>query len=278
MADKHQLRDMKAALRERMPARQINEAILISLRNRFVFTRVSKVANSSLKHLVYSMEKPTWAGPVRDDLIHDSQYGPVIRPAMLGLSSPILHRALYSDTFFRFTFVRNPYAKALSTYLDRYMAKHSTVRRLVNEVAVAQGWLAAIEDPVDFPTFLRAIAEMPQRHMEVHISPQYIQTLSEVIPHDFIGALETLAEDTSHVARRIWGRDDAALGFKSPSRTDATTRLKDSYRTEDIALINRLYQRDFEMFGYRMVQEPEAFSDPDVVFRKAGAGAALQKA
>lgn len=264
---KHRRQDMKTAMCERMPPRQINEAFLISLRNKFVYTRVPKVANSSLKHLVYSMEKPSWAGPVRDNLIHESQYGPLIRSEMLGLASPLFHRALFSGNFFRFTFVRNPYAKALSTYLDRYMSKHSTVRRLVNEIALKNDWVPSEDENVTFSEFLRAVEEMPPWHMEPHISPQYIQTLSELVTYSYIGSFETLVEDTQYVAKRIWGRDDVELGFKSPSRTNAITRLHEMCSDADIALINRLYERDFQVFGYQMVNRVADFEDDSAMQR-----------
>jgi hypothetical protein len=260
--------DMKKAMQALMPPRQINEAILISLRNNFVFTRVSKVANSSLKHLVYSMEKPAWSRPIRDNLIHDSLYGPVIRPDMLGLASPILHEALFSDSFYRFTFVRNPYAKVLSAYLDRYMAKDSSLRRLVNTSAVRNGWMSSADEDVSFSMFLRAIAETNPRHMEVHISPQYVQTMIDLVTYSYVGAFETLAEDTRHVAKRLWGKDDAALGFKSPSRTDATSRLLEIYTDADIALVNRVYERDFETFGYRMADRVADFADDSMAVRQ----------
>lgn len=269
MTDTCALQDMKTALRDRMPAPQINKAILISLKNRFVYARVPKVANSSIKHLIYGMEQAPGAQPIRDDLIHDINYGPVVRPAMLGLASPILHEALFADDFFRFTFVRNPYAKALSNYLDRYMAQHSTVRRQVNRIAVAQGWVSDPEAEVDFSTFLRSIAEMDARKMDIHISPQSTQVLSDLISYHYIGGFETLGEDMAWLANRIWQKPQIDLGFKSPSRTNATLRLKDSYGAQDIALVNRIYAKDFEAFGYRMIEGTGAFSDPDVVLRQA---------
>ncbi len=259
---------MDRAIRDRLPPRQFNEAFLISLPNRFVFARMPKVANSTLKHLIYSMEKMPWGRPIRDDLIHDSHYGTVTRPAMLGFSSQILHDALFSDQFFRFTVVRNPYAKTLSGYLDRYMSPNSSIRRIVNKIAAANGWLPSQDGDVTFSTYLRAIGDMPTRHMEVHVSPQVTQSLHDLVSYHFTGAFETLAADMQHVARTLWDRDDADLGFKSPSRTDATSRLREFYGADDIALVNRIYKRDFDAFGYPMVDSPGAFSDPDAIFRR----------
>ncbi|MDK3074537.1 sulfotransferase family 2 domain-containing protein [Sedimentitalea sp. JM2-8] len=350
MMDKTARQDMKQALQDRMPLRQVNEALLISLRNRFMFARVPKVANSSLKHLIYNMEKMPWSDPIREDMVHDSNYGPVLRPALLGYESPILHRALFSDRFFRFTFVRNPYARALSGYLDRYrdkgsviwravndtavrqgwltvpdgedlfsrdvlqryLAEHPTLRgtvqdianangwfpdpdddldfsshllkalsayvnghtaettrmaQIVNRIAVQNGWLASLEAEVDFSTYLRAIAEIDPRGMDVHVSPQTVQTLSDLVPYDHVGAFETLAEDVAIIGRRIWGREDAALGFQSPSRTDAGSRLQEIYTDADITLINRIYEKDFTTFGYRMVDKVADFSDGSAVLR-----------
>lgn len=351
MMDKSARQEMKQALQDRMPLRQVNEALLISLRNKFLFARVPKVANSSLKHLIYNMEKMPWSDPIREDMVHDSNYGPVLRPALLGYESPILHRALFSDQFFRFTFVRNPYARALSGYLDRYRdkgsvlwrtvngiaarqgwltvpegenlysrdvlqryrAEHpallSTVRdiaiangwvadpdgdadfsshlfkalsayvnshaaettrmaQIVNRIAVQNGWLASLDAEVDFSTYLRAVAEMDPHGMDVHVSLQTVQTLSDLVSYDHVGAFETLAEDVAIIGKRIWGRADAALGFQSPSRTDAGSRLQDIYTDADIALVNRIYEKDFTTFGYRMVDRTADFAEDGLILRQ----------
>lgn len=267
MADTAQLKEMKAALQARMPLAQVNKALLISLRNNFVFARVPKVANSSLKHLIYDMERMPNSDPIRDNMIHDNNYGPVIRPAMLGFASPLLHRALFSERFLRFTFVRNPYAKALSNYLDRYMDTGSTVRRVVNRTAVAQGVLSDPEGEVSFSAYLRAVEEMGMRGIDIHISPQSTQTLADLVRYEHVGAFETLAEDMAALAKRIWGKEDVALGFKSPSRTNATARLQEMCSDADVACINRLYEEDFATFGYRMLDRVADFADDSVVLR-----------
>lgn len=260
-------RALQKALAAQMPLRQIDKAILISLKNRFAYLRIPKVANSSIKHLVYRMESFHPKIEIRDNLIHDVHYGPVLRPSMLGFQSPLLRDALFSEDFFRFTFVRNPYAKALSNYLDRYMAKHGTVRRAVNRVALSQSWITDEEQEVSFSIYLRSVALMDPRKMDIHISPQSTQSLSGLVPIDFVGALETIEDDLQTVAKKIWKVDNVDLGFQSPSRTDAGSKLMQAYTLEDLEVVNRLYASDFVTYGYRKVSDPSQFGNANIIFR-----------
>lgn len=262
--------DLRHTLSGAMPLPKIDKAVLISLKNHFVYVRIPKVANSSIKNLIYRMESFHPNEKIREKLTHDIHYGPVIRPSMLGFNSPLLYRALFTGPFFRFTFVRNPYARALSNYLDRYMARHSTVRRQVNASAERLGLLPAGEDIVSFPAYLQAIAGMKPRGMDIHLTPQVTEALADLIPYDFVGGFETLAEDMTTIAQRVWKVDEIDLGFQSPSRTNATDRLRDAYTNDEIALVNQIYARDFETFGYRMVEDVAAFDDPGIVLRQQG--------
>lgn len=251
-----------------LPRNQVNKSILISLKNRFAYFRIPKVANSSLKHLIYRMESYPAGSEPRADMTHDINYGPVVRPAMLGFDSELFQEVLYSDTFFRFTFVRNPYAKALSNYLDRYMAKNSTVRKHVNRVALGEGWLKRENETVPFKTYLHCVSKMDTRRMEIHISPQRAQCLWDVVDFSFIGSFESLADDVLVVANTIWGENDVELGFQSPSRTNAATKLMENYDEEGLDLINSIYAQDFEAFSYRKLETPQAFSDPAALLRE----------
>ena len=254
-------------LRHEMSLRQVNKAILISLKNRFVYLRIPKVANSSIKHLIYRMESMAGDATLRDDMIHDIHYGPVVRPHMLGFNSALLQQALCSDDFFRFTIVRNPYAKALSNYLDRYMATHGTVRRQINRMAFDKGWISDRGTTADFSTYLQSATCMPLKQMDIHISPQYVQALVNIVEFDYVGSFETLSEDLSAIAGRIWGRTDIDLGFHSPAKTDAAAKLREAYSEATIAMVNEVYAKDFEVFGYPRVDKPEELSDPDALLR-----------
>lgn len=260
--------DLRRTLSGMLPLHKVDRAILISLKNRFVFARIPKVANSSIKNLIYRMESFHPQQKIRENLTHDIHYGPVIRPSMLGFNSRLLNRALFSKAFFRFTFVRNPYARALSNYLDRYMDKHSTVRHQINASATRLGLIPNGEEILPFPIYLTALSKMEPTGMDIHLTPQVREAMTDLIPYDFVGSFENLAEDLAWVAQRIWQVGEIDLGFQSPSRTNAADRLRDSYTSREIALVNSIYAADFETFGYRMVEDMAAFNDPTIVIRQ----------
>lgn len=259
--------EMPAALDRFMSPRDVHKAVILSLVNKFVYVRVPKVANSSIKFSIYSNEKPEGTGAIKPRIIHDIHYGPVIRPGMLGFSSPLLHKALFGPNFFRFTFVRNPYAKALSNYLDRYQAEKSGVRRHVNRVALREGWISKPDELVDFPHYLKAVEKMAPRAMEIHISPQTTQIMAGLIDYDEICAFEALDTEWDRIGKRLWKGYTPDLGNQSPSRTDAGEKLASYYSAADMARLNSVYARDFEVLGYPVLDRPEDFRKPGALLR-----------
>ncbi|MDM8167648.1 sulfotransferase family 2 domain-containing protein, partial [Roseovarius sp.] len=232
-----------------------------------IYTPLPKVANSSIKHLIYRMETFHSPEKIRDAAIHDINYGPVIRPSMLGFDSELLKEALFSREFFRFTLVRNPYARALSNYLDRYHSPNSTVRKQIGQVATEFGLQKVSNEPLGFSDYLFCLKHIPQRRQDIHLLSQVTYGLFDLLDYDFVGSFERIEQDLATVAKRIWDKDNVSLGFQSPSRTNAASKLRSAYSDKQVALINEIYAKDFHTFGYTMLTNAEDLSDPDALLR-----------
>lgn len=259
--------EMPDLFQKYMELQFVNKAILISLTNKFVYVRVPKVANSSIKFSIYNNERMTGTSPIKQRIIHDIHYGPIIRPAMLGFDSDILNEVLFGGNFFRFSFVRNPYAKALSNFLDRYQSEQSSVRKIVNRFAFKNGISKTREESLSFSDFLKAIIEIPENKMEIHISQQSTQLMLGLIEYDEICSFENIIEEWSRIGSRLWKNFSPDFDNMSPSKTDAGKKLSNYFTEADIELVNYLYQEDFANLGYSILKKPEQFLDINSLLR-----------
>lgn len=146
-----------------------------------------------------------------------------------GLAGP-LTRAQFQH-YFKFTFVRNPWARVHSWYQNVLRDSHHQ-RRL------------GLSADVDFDAFLQRCPDL----YETHPQTWWLQDSRGALAMDFIGRFENLKEDFAQVAERI-GLEDAELpwlvkGGGGESYTEA-------YSDEGRARVAQVYAEEIEQFGYR---------------------------
>jgi len=260
--------EMPDLFRKYMDLQFVHKAVLISLRNKFVYVRVPKVANSSIKFSIYDNERIEGSSEIKQRIIHDIHYGPIIRPAMLGFDSEILNEALFGDTFFRFTFVRNPYAKALSNFLDRYQSENSSVRKIVNRFAFRHNISESPKSDLSFSQFLQAIEKIPPGKMEIHISQQSTQLMLGLVEYNAICAFENITNEWNIIGSKLWEKFIPDFENKSPSQTDAGQKLVKYFAEDDIERVNKIYESDFLALGYPILTKPKQFLEPEAILRE----------
>lgn len=148
---------------------------------------------------------------------------------------------------FKFCFVRNPYDRLLSAWLDKVVRTGGLRPRF--EAKLGR------EGPVSFADFVAVIRDEPLAEMDTHYAPQAYVTFQDMIAYDFIGRFETLTEDLRTVFGRLNADVDRFLAEARPHQTGAkpwdqlTPALKQDIQT--------LFAVDFARFGY----DPEAPPD-----------------
>lgn len=226
------------------PKRDFLDHFYISLRHRYAFHTVGKAANSTVKYLLYRQEI---AGThFKLPSVHNRAESPLL--SAYQLSSSDLERVLTSDDFFRFTFVRNPYSRLLSCYLDRIRPGNTKPYREL---------VSAIEKGPDYsPTFsefIETICSQSIKKQNNHWRVQFYDAMCNVLNYHYIGKQESFSEDFNNVHQKIFGYlppPDTLNVNASPSKTAASSRIEEFWTPNLKRLVAEKYQEDFDFFGY----------------------------
>ncbi len=149
--------------------------------------------------------------------------------------------AAIAERAYKFTFVRDPYARTLSAYLDKIARGKAQSRHF-------HRWRGATAEPA-FIDFLRFLDD-GGLHRDPHWAPQSDLLLLPAERFDFIGKVERLGEDLAQVVARVFDPATEPVLLRAGPRTDTRALMADFYTPEAIRTVNRLFARDFEAFGY----------------------------
>ncbi len=140
----------------------------------------------------------------------------------------------FNQSAYKFTFVRNPYARAISLF---YYMKRIKKRKVDPEMTFLDFYRNFKENGFE-PIGLYNRKGLSQ------CNPQVRWTENTKI--DFIGRIENIQEDANAIFKHL------GLPESSIPQLNATARPKhtECYCDESKALIEGLYREDFETFGY----------------------------
>lgn len=231
------------------PRRDFLDHTYISLRNKYVFHTVGKAANSTVKRYFYALELK--GSHFSMPSVHDRGSSPLLSPFQL--DGQTLEKALMGDEFLRFTFVRDPYARLLSCFLDRIQDhKSRPYRELMRWMKKDIGYKP------EFQAFVKAISEQTPFQQNNHWRLQYSDIMMPEIEYDFIGKQESFDSDMSALMARITGNSVDLQTDKvnaSPSVTAARNKLPEYWTEELVQIVQNTFAKDFEAFDYDFERE-----------------------
>jgi hypothetical protein len=141
-------------------------------------------------------------------------------------------------SYFKFTFVREPYSRVLSAYLSKIARGLIKLKR------------ARLSAKPTFSEFCRYLAE-GGLYENAHWAPQTTLMLIPLSTFDFIGKVESIDSDLRVVLSRLGAPDPASVAMSYSSFVGrARERAGDYYDPDSRKLIAKLYQHDFDTFGY----------------------------
>lgn len=173
-------------------------------------------------------------------------------PSRVHSQAPFLNTAKMEPARFQeflsattFSVVRNPFRRALSAYLDKVGADRKDQRIwkwLCNRYRLRPDLTS---DAFSFRDFLSLISADDPLAIEPHFRPQYLNLFWRHMRWDTVARLETGTEMTAFLAER-----GIAVETVDHHKTSAARRTDEFFDEETIDLTSRLYQHDFEFFGY----------------------------
>ncbi len=183
-------------------------------------------------------------------VMHNALYGPLLSGFQVPLESELMYRAFYSDDYYRFAFVRHPYSRVLSCYLDRVKRLQSSVSKEIHQMA--RDNLGINDAPVSFEDFVRVLDTFESvTDMNEHYRPCYNDLFAGDVDLHFVGRFESVNEDFEKVRDHLGLDPEITLGQNHPTPTGAADKLKKFYSPRVKRIVDRLYAVDFEMYGYK---------------------------
>jgi len=249
----------------------------------FLYIPIEKVACSALKSWVIELAEGRGASHGVDPNAHiRAFYELQAQPA--DTQRPWLH----DRKLFRFAFVRNPWDRLVSGFLNKFVPWKSPAQKFADEHTQRLRWSRAINrlsagllcasgkasserwrEELTFRQFVTELRQRNPRKFDLHWRPQHLFLGSQ--PLDFLGRFEYLADDFRTLCRKISVSGGLSEANKTRRDSAVLRNLTDAplaelrslagfpeyswFYTPDLATeVGKLYEQDIRQFGYQYSQ------------------------
>ncbi len=224
------------------PVGRSDYLIHCSERARMIYVETPKVACSTIKRMLQVVELNGDLSRLPEQ-VHDRKASPLKSPKTIEND---VRDLFFGGGYFLFSFVRNPYTRVLSAYLDKFVNNAWERNRRAPKLGL---------DPdaeITFSDFLRAVRMQRDSEKDIHWMPQAFLLQPKKISYDFIGRFENFQIGFDLVAKRagFTGDGDQALIRKDDHKTNASDRVTAFVHDLERELILDIYKADFDQFGY----------------------------
>ena len=224
-------------LRKNSKIRREKPQIWLLEKERIGYIQIPKVATRSIQH---ALVRHLISDPAIKDSAIDKKLIKTIEPQHSTHMSLGRIRRDIKDSYFLFSFVRNPVTRIYSCYKNKVLDQRKPGGR---NILSNHG----IHPEMDFPAFVDTIIQIPDRKIDRHLrSLAWFLSDEEGLVVDYVGKLETFSDD--------WEPLRSKYGLQIPAhRNKSSSACKMSAVCSKITIekiIDR-YTRDIELFGYQ---------------------------
>ena len=225
-------------------AKDLNYAVQISLKHKYIFVETPKVACSTIKLTLQRMEldDPEFTREDFEDL-HRRDYSPLLRLQQL----PNFESYLGREDFFTFCFVRNPYDRLLSCYLDKIIHPTNFKKKVLVSMGLDE---KNIDHPISFEEFVSVVETQTPIEMDYHWRPQAYLTCRHIVNYNHIGKLESFEDDFQRIGMQLSPEFEEFYAPEFRHKTDAHNLLEKYYTNDLYTRVFEIYEVDFMNFSY----------------------------
>ncbi|MFO7479084.1 MAG: sulfotransferase family 2 domain-containing protein [Methyloceanibacter sp.] len=208
---------------------RFNNAVFISPKREFLFTKCEKCANVTMRRSLQNLVAERPLPPSFDDT--DRWFAPLLQPSDLGL----WRIDQINDIPFKFAVVRNPYSRLLSFYLNVRRESYSKALRGSTDM--------------DFETFVDLVTSQTVEEMDPHWRVQYHNIFCDVIRYDHFARFENLEAELQTIMAR-YAPQTSEIRSVHKNQSNAGTKIATYYTAAIGKKVREKYAIDFEFFGY----------------------------
>jgi len=244
--------------------------IIVSERSKVMFCPIPKAANSNFKMLLRKFEGFTdYLDLARAHNPHTSGF-----KFLTDFPEEKVQQMMDDPTYFKFIFVRNPFVRALSCYLNKFASKSPATEEFRIFLGQLVGWdklqdkgnLTEADRPT-FGQFVDAVWEQAPEQMNEHWAIQSQICGLGIMPYDFVGRFELNVTAEAQIV--LDALDKSYESFPSPDEirfgsSDSLSRANDYYTPEIEQKVLEIFHRDFVMLNYhrdRSIMKPGKADD-----------------
>ena len=236
---KRRLGKSKVLYRLLLPVRKIVNIIFIGR------LQAGKYVVCDDRRLVYLSNPKAACSSIKATLIPAIPKGKTAHQATRFLSRDFLTRN--EKTYYKFTFVRNPFARLVSCYEDRFIKDQHRVDKGKRDALYFDDYLFGyIRNVESFDEFIKKIVRLPPCLHDMHFYPQYnlIYGRRGKCAVDFVGKLKMIGEQFGPIQERF--------GLRPLPHRNKTEKgdWRDFYTHETAELVRKKYAKDISTFGY----------------------------
>ena len=220
-----------------------NYLVNCSRRLKFVYVETPKVACSTIKRVLQLLEVDRDATLVPDD-VHDREASPLLSPFDSSFDIDELFGG--EAGYFVFAFVRNPFSRVLSAYLDKVINNAWEKARLLPGLGFSP------EEDVDFRSFLEAVASLSEYDRDIHWKSQSYILQPGTVSYDFVGRFENFPAAFQAVVKKLSPGKEMPIQDNSVThhKTNAKDKIAQYIGSVERDLILSIYEDDFMRFCY----------------------------
>ena len=221
---------------------------MISHKHKCIFIHIPKCAGTSVKYFLFPDQEVHWFEP-NYDVVHG--FCPERKIFMQhATSKQLLETGLITkeqwDSYYKFTFVRNPWDRAVSDYFW-----------LMNDQNIKDSFNNYLNKTGKFKHVLNYVGT--KHYRGEHVIPQSDFFSEEgTYKMDFVGGFENFSADMNKVVK--------ALGHTENFNTHINKAVKKKahyskiYSNSQRDMVDKLYKKDIEQFGYTFDDQRTPFN------------------